>query len=85
MLALWLLSYKCSCTLPLIPLKCCGRSPPCSLALAALPPISPPPQLNLVVVLDGAQPKLLPRFDVGPLKLGWSINVDGKYVFGFLA
>ncbi|KAI7845831.1 hypothetical protein COHA_000741 [Chlorella ohadii] len=40
--------------------------------------------LNLVVVLDGAQPKLLPRFDVGPLKLGWSINVDGKYISGFL-
>lgn len=47
-------------------------------------PSPPPPQLNLVVVRDGPQPQLLPHFNVGPVKLGWSINVDGKYVSGFL-
>lgn len=77
-----------------------GRPLVCSawLAAMALAPrhtcclLAPPPsthsppalQLNLVAVLDGPEPKLLPNFDVGPVKLGWSINVDGTYVSGLL-
>lgn len=69
--------------------QACIRHPaPCRSGLPTCPPstpsLHPSPQLNLVVVLDGPQPKLLPNFDVGPLRLGWSINIDGTYVSGFL-
>lgn len=48
-------------------------------------PSRPPMQLNLVVVRDdNEQPQRLPDFDVGPIRLGWSINLNGTFVHGFL-
>ena len=77
------------CRLPCLLLTGLHRNPaPCRSCVPTcprqLPSFTPTPQLNLVVVLDGPQPKLLPNFNVGPLRLGWSINIDGTYVSGFL-
>lgn len=41
-------------------------------------------QIYLVVVREGEQPERLPNFDVGPLRLGWSIMLNGTYLHGFL-
>lgn len=37
-----------------------------------------------MTVLDGQPGTLLPDFNVGPIRIGWSIQVDKQYHSGFL-